>query len=1068
MMDRHQWTLHLFIFSALVLFLLPGCSSEYGTVGPSLEGAKSLRGGAVHILAGMSGGPGTADGTGSETRFNAPRGIVAVGDTLFIADQHNHTIRMIYTSTGKVVTLAGFPGLPGVDDGTGTNARFNSPEGITTDGEYLYVADTGNHAIRRVDIYGNVITIAGRRGQSGSRDGSGKDALFRAPGAITTDGEYLYVTDTDNHTIRRVDKTTGDTVTIAGSPGKQGSEDGAGADARFYYPFGIETDGRYLFISDTFNHTIRLMDLSTSVVYTLAGAAGEFGYKDGSLAEARFHYPYGLLRIGSYLYVADMWNSVIRRIDLSSGTVSTVAGIPGTYGSVDGPSGTASFYSPADISFSGDYLYVVDMDAHIVRRVDRDTGEVVTIAGKAPASGTQDGTGRESRFYVPGGVAVDGDKIYVADTFNHAIREVDLLSGEVTTLVGIPGISGTTDSGESPALFDSPVDVIVDENEENIYIVDRDNHVIRRMNLSSGEVSTFAGLAGNPGAVDGTGENARFNSPGRGIRIGDKIYIADTGNHAIRVVDLSSRDVYTLAGELGVAGWMDTEEDNNGVARFNSPEDITTDGKYLYVADTGNHAIRRIDISSGVVVTIAGDRGVSGLVDSENGSPRFSSPQGIVWNDGIIYIADTGNHLLRKLDLSTGEVSSLAGDMNCVEEAQTISGETVINIRCTGQPSGVSSYGDSTDGTGRTTSFHSPAGIVTDGNYLYVMDTGGNKIRRVVMDTGETKTFSFSKNKGISVNGPSGGEIKGNLLYFADTANHIIRTLDVSNLSRAPLVTIAGVVGAPGFRESSGYSALFNRPVGITADGQGNLYVADTANHTIRKIVISTREVTTITGVPGRSGFVNSEFGYPMFNYPRGICIVGDHLYVADSGNHLIRRVNVNTGYVGLVAGLSDYVTGVGSPGTADSTGAAAGFREPRGIACEDTYLYVADTGNHTIRKILRATGEVKTIAGMPGIAGYLDGVGFDARFNSPRGIAVDGNYIYVADTGNNVIRRINKYTGEVLTFAGWPRQASIVEGERTEARFNNIVSLATTPDTPYLFFTDSVENVVGTVDKYN
>ena len=172
------------------------------------------------------------------------------------------------------------------------------------------------------------------------------------------------------------------------------------------------------------------------------------------------------------------------------------------------------------------------------------------------------------------------------------------------------------------------------------------------------------------------------------------------------------------------------------------------------------------------------------------------------------------------------------------------------------------------------------------------------------------------------------------------------------------------------------------------------------------------------------------------------------------------------TGYVGLVAGLVDYVTNEGSSGTADSTGAAAGFNDPRGITSDGTYLYVTDTGNHTIRRVLRTTGQVKTIAGMPEEAGYRDGVDFEARFRYPRGITADGEYLYVADAGNNVLRRVNKHTGEVLTFSGKTGQSSFASGTREEARYNNVVSIATSPDTPYLFFTDSVENAVGRVEK--
>ena len=1064
---------HLSILGYLIFLFFTGCSNEYSTVGPALESGSKISGGSMLLLAGVPGGAGTSDGVGAKARLSSPRGIVVYGDTLYVVEQQNHAVRKIDKSTGMVTTLAGYPGRSGLDDGIGTNARFNAPEGIETDGTYLYISDTKNNTLRKIDIStGNVSTLAGKRGQSGSKDGIGKDALFNGPTAIVLLGNLLYVADTDNSIIRQVNKETGETVTVAGISRKKGSDDGLGLSSTFNYPLAIASDGVYLYIADTYNHTIRRLDPGTGEVITLAGKPGEAGYQDGLLSEALFYYPYGLAIKDTELFVADMLNEVIRVIDLSSGTVTTIAGTPSVYGFTDGHPGTGNFDNPSDVAIAGDYLYVADTNNHLIRKVDIITGEISTIAGKAPSPGADDAAGEKSRFSTPGGVVLDGDALYVADTYNHTIRKVDIPSGEVTTLAGTPGVRGTSDSSESPAVFNSPTDVITDENGDYLYIIDTGNHVVRRMNLSTtddkpdGEIRTFVGYPESSGSQDGVGRAARFNSPKRGIRLGDKLYITDTGNHLIRKIDMSTGEVTTLAGEAGIAGWTDTGEGSNGTAMFNSPGDITTDGSFLYVADTGNHAIRKIDLSTGVVETVIGIRGSSGLVDSVDGAPLFKSPEGIVWDNGILYVSDTGNHIIRKVDLATKDVSLLAGDVSCTVESQTVTGSTTQTTTCTGQPSGTSSFGDSTDGTGKTTSFNGPTDIKTDGKYLYVMDTGGNKIRRVDIATGETKTFSYTKNKGISLSSPSGGDISGNFLYIADKGNQIIRKLDITELSGAPLIMIAGSVGTSGYGYSAGYSAEFNNPIGITSDGKGNLYIADTGNHTIRKIVISTKEVTTVTGIPGSAGFMNSEFGNPKFSSPHGICIVDEHLYVADSGNHLIRRVNLATGYVGLVAGLTDFVKNVGSAGTADSTGAAAGFNDPRGITSDGTYLYVTDTGNNSIRRILRTTGQVKTIAGMPGKANYKDGVGFDARFSYPRGITVDGDYLYVADTGNNVLRRVNKYTGEVLTFSGKTGQASFVSGGRDDARYNNVVSLTTASNTPYLYFTDSTENVVGRVEK--
>ncbi len=1057
---------HLLVVS-LFISIFTGCSNEYSSIGQRLEGSASVKGGAMLLLAGMPGGAGTSDAIGTLARFNSPRGIAVYGDNLYVTDKSNHTIRKIDIFTKAVTTVAGYPGKQGVNDGIGKDARFKYPEGIATDGVYLYVADTSNHVIRKIEIdNGEVVTLAGKRGQSGSKDGTGTDAMFKALSGITIMDGALYVADTDNHIIRRVDKNSGETITVAGTASTVGSADGVGVSALFYYPFGITNDGEYLFITDTNNHTIRRMDAQTGEVITLAGKAGKGSFADGLLADARFSFPSGLKIKGGELFVAELGNDVIRTIDLAQGTVNTIAGIPQVSGSSDGPPGIGKLNNPADLAIVGDYLYVTDMENNTIRSVNISTGELTTIVGSPSYAGAIDDTGWNSRFSTPGGITMDGGILYVADTFNHAIRKIEPETGKVTTIAGKAGVSGSTDSTESAAVFNSPTDVIADEIGEYIFIVDTDNHVIRSMNISTGEVRTFAGYPGISGSADGIGIIARFKSPKWGVRIKDKLYIADTGNHTIRVIDIFTKQVTTLAGQSGVPGWIDSSESSTGLARFNTPGDITTDDISLYVADTGNHAIRKVALDTGAVETIAGTRGSLGLMDSVDGSPLFKSPEGITWHNGILYVSDTGNHMIRRVELATRDVSFLAGDKICTEEVEVVNGVTTVKKICEAQSTGVSSFGDSTDGTGRTTSFNTPSGINTDGVYLYVMDTGSSSIRRVKMDTGETKTFSYTMNKGVSLNSPAGGDLAGDVLYIADKGNHIIRKLQINSLTSAPLILIAGNLGVSGYGYSSGYSASFFNPVGIIADGMGNLYVADTGNHTIRKVVISTGEVTTIAGVPAKPGFVNTGFGYPMFNFPRGICIVENNLYVADSGNHLIRRVNLSTGFVGLVAGLSDYVTNTGSSGTSDSTGAAAGFNDPRGLTSDGIYLYVTDSGNHTIRRVLVTTGQVKTIAGMPMEAGYKDGVSFDARFNYPRGIAVDGDYLFVADTGNNVFRRINKFTGEVHTLSGKIGESSFIQGTREDARYNNVVSVATSQDTPYLFFTDSAENVVGKIEK--
>ncbi|HXY55793.1 MAG TPA: hypothetical protein VEM40_14100 [Nitrospirota bacterium] len=167
--------------------------------------------------------------------------------------------------------------------GGGEAARFNSPYGITTDGTNIYVADSNNSTIRKILIStGAVTTIAGTAGIAGATDGTGAAARFNHPFGITTDGKNLYVADSFNHAIRKIVISTGAVTTIAGTAGGVGTTDGTGAAARFYYPYGITTDGTNLYVADSGNHTIRKVVIASRVVSTIAGKAGSIGSEDAS------------------------------------------------------------------------------------------------------------------------------------------------------------------------------------------------------------------------------------------------------------------------------------------------------------------------------------------------------------------------------------------------------------------------------------------------------------------------------------------------------------------------------------------------------------------------------------------------------------------------------------------------------------------------------------------------------------------------------------------------------------------------------------------------------------------
>jgi sugar lactone lactonase YvrE len=288
-----------------------------------------------------------------------------------VTDSNNHTIRKVVIDTGVVTTLAGTAGSSGSTDGTGVAARFNIPGGITTDGTKLYLTDSRNHTIRQVVIAtGVVTTLAGSAGISGSADGTATAARFSGPGGITTDGINLFVADSGNHAIRKVEIASGAVTTLAGTAGTSGPTDGAGVTAQFNNPIGITTDGTNLFVADTFNNTIRKVVIATGAVTTVAGTADSSGALDGTNATARFYNPFGISMDGTNLYVTEIYpNNTIRKIVIATGAVSTLAGIAGSSGSTDGVGTTATFNYPLGVTTDGRNLFITDGFNNRIRRM---------------------------------------------------------------------------------------------------------------------------------------------------------------------------------------------------------------------------------------------------------------------------------------------------------------------------------------------------------------------------------------------------------------------------------------------------------------------------------------------------------------------------------------------------------------------------------------------------------------------------------------------------------------------------------------------------------------------------
>ena len=272
-------------------------------------------------------------------------------------------------------------------------------------------------------------------------------------------------------------------------------------------------------------------------------------------------------------------------------------------------------------------------------------------------------------------------------------------------------------------------------------------------------------------------------------------------------------------------------------------------------------------------------------------------------------------------------------------------------------------------------------------------DFGGND------GTGGAARFNLAEGVAVDAAGNS---------YVADTENHTIR-----KITRAGVVTtLAGSAGLTGSSDGLGSAARFDLPFGIAVDDAGNVYVAEAADNTIRKITPAGL-VSTLAGTTGVTGSADGTGAAASFSSPDGLAVDAAHnVYVADSGNSTIRKITP-AGAVTTLAGVANSV------GNIDGTGSVARFFDPQGIAVDASgTIYVTDTLNHTIRKITPA-GAVTTIAGAPSVIGSAYGPGSTARFSYPQAVAVDAaGELFIADTGNYTIRKIAS-TGVVSTVLG-------------------------------------------------
>ncbi len=572
----------------------------------------------------------------------APRGIALdSAGNLYVAEMENPRVRKI--SNGVVTTVAG-GGFALGDNGPAASAQLKEPLDVAVDAAgNLYIADGGDHRIRMVSN-GVITTIAGNGTQGyGGDNGPATSAQINYPTALAVDSAgNLYIADSGNNRIRKV---SGGVITTVAGDGTRGygGDGGPATSARLAAPAGVEVDSAgNLYIADLGN--LRVRKVANGLITTIAGT-GSPGYAgdNGPATSAQMEGP---LHVASdaagNLYIADGIDHRIRQV--SGGVITTAVG-NGSFGysGDNGPAADAQLDLPWGVAVdAAGSVYIADYSNYRVRKVSG--GNITTVAGNGVYGFSGDnGAATDAKLRSPAAVAVDaGGSLYIADYWDHRVRKVS--NGVITTVAGNGGSGSAGDNGPATsASLSKPSGAAVDAA-GNLYIADASNNRIRK--VSNGVITTFAG-GGTTLGDNGPAVNAKLSGPvSVALDSAGNLYIADTGNHRIRKV--SNGVITTVAGN-GTYGFSGDDGPAVG-AQLYQPTGVAVDAAgNIFIVDRGNYRIRRV--SNGKIFTIGGN-GTSGF--SGDGSPanagQFIDPFSVaVDSAGIVYVSDRSNHRIRSL-----------------------------------------------------------------------------------------------------------------------------------------------------------------------------------------------------------------------------------------------------------------------------------------------------------------------------------------------------------------------------------------------------------------------------------
>jgi len=976
-----------------------------------------------------TGALGAANDDGPALRANLTPQALAIGRTgeIYVADaQAPHvSIRRIDPATGMIVRIAGTGGacttasLPCGDGGLGLDATVGASLGalaLSSSGEVIF-SETDTHRLRLwAPASGVISTIAGTGTAcaiSTGPCGDGGDpvlATLKSPTglAIASSGEVFF-SDAGDSRVRKLNRARTLISAVAGNgvaccdkfcvPASACGDGVVGGATGSVFAAGgaslaFDAAGRLL-VAEANNHRVRSLDLTTLTLTTVVGGGSfctESSCGDGGPPTAAVMVSPSSIAVAGDggLVVSDATLDRVRRVDPARTVVQAVIGsVSGAEVPPDGRAASAvGFQTPMGLARepAGDLL-VVDQGWSRLVRVRLASGLVELVAGTARACGGACGDGgpaRDAGLNWPAVVlAVANGDIYIGESAGARVRRVTGASGIINTVAGdgtdcmAPyepcGAGGAATSASLGEVRGVALDSV-----GNLYVASNRNR-IWRVGLD-GNIAIVVGGAlycATPTSACGDGGVAAgglLNDPhGIVIDAADNLYIADSGDHRVRKVDSGTGKISTVAGSGVPCGTPLLACGDGGAAtaaQLNGPLDVALDGAgRLYIADGGTHRIRRLELDA-TLTTVGGSGAAAWAGD---GAPAHVASLGTlsalsVAPDGTVFFTDSG--VVRRISSTSGKVEIVAGNVDPPGDGLLASGWLVNPAAMVIEPLG----GSVLAAVGMFAGYHRVARVRLDVGQIdsvvgYPVPLG---------PTGQARYTALSDARGLALDPIGDGS--GAVVYVNGAAGNAISRLQLHGTASASSWTVdayANVSGAgPGFADGPAATAQFGGPLGLAFDaGERRLVVADTDNELIR-VIDATGTVTTIAGTVGYAGFFGDDVpaADALFRSPKAVAVGPDHsIYVADSGNNRVRRIDLTSSPVSIRTVLGD-----GSPysGADGKPARYAGVDTPNS-------LFVDPLGNVFV------TSRTRVRVVTPGANGVVDG-GSDEQLLTVYGSARD------------------------------------------------------------------------------